>query len=227
MARCGKCGYSPATVEQVKACYQGEEDAHPPKVSDRFSDTGLRPVEEDEPFNPPTEKQVQYLLSLQEDRIIPDGYEPLTYGQAMLTERPDISSRIELLKYCQKKAGVTHGRSKWSMPEGRYALYSEAGPGYKTGSWKFYEVTRPTEGRWAGYTFIKLLIGAPGRYRKEQMSPAARNAALDEIEKDPKQAMVDYGLQSGVCGRCSSPLTDPDSLARGLGPICAGKTGWF
>jgi hypothetical protein len=30
----------------------------------------------------------------------------------------------------------------------------------------------------------------------------------------------------GTCGRCLRPLTDPASIARGLGPICAEKVDW-
>jgi hypothetical protein len=28
---------------------------------------------------------------------------------------------------------------------------------------------------------------------------------------------------SGTCGRCGRELTDPESIQRGLGPVCAGK----
>lgn len=224
--RCGKCGAEAASVDEVKACYGGVGDAHKP-LGDKFTDDGLKEVKEDEPFNPPSEKQVDYLLGLQDSRIHPEGYKPLTRGEAYLTERPDISSRIELLKYCQKKDAGSHQRKWENIPEGRYALYAEAGPGYKTGSWKFYQVDKPKEGRWAGYTFVKVLIGAPGSYRKESVGMSRAMDVLAAIDKDPKQAMVDYGLQSGVCGRCSSPLTDPDSLARGIGPKCAAKSGWF
>jgi hypothetical protein len=28
----------------------------------------------------------------------------------------------------------------------------------------------------------------------------------------------------GACGRCGRPLTDPESIQRGLGPICASKS---
>lgn len=223
--RCGKCGFQPATVDTVKACYAGEPNAHA-RPSDRFSDTGMRPVKEEEPFNPPSEEQVKYLMALQDERIIPQGYQVVTRGQALLMERPTVSSAIDVLKHSQKKDSGQRQKS-WDIPEGRYALYAEAGPGYKTGSWKFYQVDKPDQGRWKGYTFVKQLIGAPGSYRKLPIRFAGAQAILKEIEANPKQAMIDYGLQSGVCGRCSSPLTDPDSLARGIGPKCAAKSGWF
>lgn len=44
-----------------------------------------------------------------------------------------------------------------------------------------------------------------------------RHLAKNEM---PPQAEL---WHEGTCGRCSRPLTDPDSIARGLGPECAGK----
>lgn len=241
--RCGKCGVSPATVEEVRACYAGTVDAHP---NGKFSETGLKPVGDD-PMNPPSPKQVAYLLGLQEERVAPEGWVNKTEAEVWLMERPDVSSAIEVLKRCQRKPqGETRSPSsgsatsrEWTLPAGRYALY-EPGDDVvsysyvdrqdlvppRKGKWRFYQVDRPTEGRWAGYIFVKHLIGAPGQYRKEPVARDMRVPILEAIEKDPKQAMIDYGLQSGVCGRCSSPLTDPESLARGIGPICAGKMEW-
>jgi hypothetical protein len=48
-------------------------------------------------------------------------------------------------------------------------------------------------------------------------------AALLDIEKDPEAAAVLHGKLSGNCSVCGRDLTDPESVARGIGPICAGK----
>lgn len=48
-------------------------------------------------------------------------------------------------------------------------------------------------------------------------------AALDLIEKDPEAAAVLHGRASGRCSICNRDLTDPESIARGIGPICASK----
>ncbi len=37
----------------------------------------------------------------------------------------------------------------------------------------------------------------------------------DEAEESPEQAVK--------CARCGRVLTDPRSIARGMGPVCAGK----
>ena len=238
--RCGKCGREAASANEVRACYGGADQAH--GVSDKFTDSGMHEVSGDGPFNPPSEKQVDYLLGLQESRVLPDGYKAVTRGEAFLMERPTVSSAIELLKHCQKGDSGNRQKSWDNIPEGRYALYKpgpDDTPGAYSyvdrqdlvppsyGKWMFYQVDKPTEGRWKGYTFVKMLIGAPGSYRKESLKVGAAMKVLERINEDPKKAMLDYGLQSGVCGRCSSPLTDPDSLARGIGPKCAAKSGWF
>jgi hypothetical protein len=46
---------------------------------------------------------------------------------------------------------------------------------------------------------------------------------LLEIERDPEAAAVLYGKASGNCSICGRDLTDPESIERGIGPICAGK----
>lgn len=217
--RCGKCYATDVDVAHVKSCYGVQPQS-------RFNDSGLKPVV---PMRPVTERQKDYIMGLQEERVLPESYLVVERDALDTWESADAHSTINLLKTFPRKAATsTNTRKQWEMPEGRYALLHEFGTDSNPDSaWWFFQVDKPTEGRWKGYTFIKRLIGAPGAYRKIDMDERDRNFWLAAIEANPKQAMIDYGLQSGVCGRCASPLTDPDSLARGLGPICAGKTGWF
>lgn len=35
-----------------------------------------------------------------------------------------------------------------------------------------------------------------------------------------------FGRQFGVCGICGRTLTDPPSVARGIGPVCIKRLGW-
>jgi hypothetical protein len=43
---------------------------------------------------------------------------------------------------------------------------------------------------------------------------------------DPLAAAVAHGRLTGNCAICSRPLTDRESVGRGIGPICAEKFGW-
>jgi hypothetical protein len=175
------------------------------------------------PMWPASQKQIEYVLNLQADRMLPDDYKVKDVIDLERMERDEVSSLINLLKTFTRRDSGSHIKP-FKMPAGRYALQGSSAE--SASEWRFYEVTKPTEGRWSGYTFIKRLIGAPGAYRKIDIAMHERMKLLDRIEADPKQAMVDYGLQSGVCGKCHSPLSDPVSLERGIGPICFGKLGW-
>jgi len=46
------------------------------------------------------------------------------------------------------------------------------------------------------------------------------------VSSDPKQAAVAYGMKFGACSICGRALTDSDSIARGIGPICAENYGF-
>ena len=46
------------------------------------------------------------------------------------------------------------------------------------------------------------------------------------VSSDPKQAAVAYGMKFGACSVCGRALTDSDSIARGIGPICAENYGF-
>ena len=85
-----------------------------------------------------------------------------------------------------------------SVPAGRYALV-------ENGTVKFYKVDRPTEGRWAGYVFLKQQAGDEfhkvfGTHRREYI--------LEAIAADVRGATERYGRELGVCGVCGRTLTD-------------------
>lgn len=60
----------------------------------------------------------------------------------------------------------------------------------------------------------------------------AKQAHRDTITKvealavDPKAAAIQHGKLTGSCSVCSRTLTDPESVARGIGPVCAERMGW-
>jgi hypothetical protein len=71
--------------------------------------------------------------------------------------------------------------------------------------------------------------GAKGfatKIRTAGLDAAEIKAALDAIEADPKAALQAHGLATGSCGCCSRELTDPESISRGIGPICWAKGGF-
>lgn len=51
-------------------------------------------------------------------------------------------------------------------------------------------------------------------------------AAVLRIAENPKEAAVRWGKKTGRCSCCGRELTDPNSIAAGIGPICATKWGF-
>lgn len=50
--------------------------------------------------------------------------------------------------------------------------------------------------------------------------------ALVEIAANPKAMATKYGQQTGTCSCCGAELTNPVSIAAGIGPICAARWGF-
>jgi len=62
--------------------------------------------------------------------------------------------------------------------------------------------------------------------RASGINPAALLPLLAEVERDPKEAAIAYGRKTGRCSICGRDLTDPESVARGIGPICLQLLSW-
>ncbi len=103
------------------------------------------------------------------------------------------------------------------VPAGRYAVEHE-------GVLKFYRVDKPTEGRWAGFTFLKVQAS-------DELHPIKnfdyKRTILTEIAIDPKAASERYGQELGHCGICGRTLTDEESRAIGIGPVCRSNSDWY
>lgn len=89
---------------------------------------------------------------------------------------------------------------------------------------RFFRVDAPQRGKWAGAVFLKEQAGDD----LYPVKPVAReeniiNALLGNV----KAALKRYGLELGSCGICGRTLTDEESRALGIGPVCAAKAmGW-
>jgi hypothetical protein len=98
-----------------------------------------------------------------------------------------------------------------TVDAGHYAVEHE-------GVLKFYRVTKPTEGRWAGYTFLDV-------YASDERHPirnrSTKNEILGLIAADP-DAGPRYGREIGSCYVCNRTLTDETSRHLGIGPVCRG-----
>lgn len=121
-----------------------------------------------------------------------------------------VSAKITWLKD-QPKLATTRTPVP-DVPAGRYAVTGEQD------QIVFLKVDRPTEGQYAGRTFVKVQAGDDFH----RMPLPVAKALLAKILADgPKAASIRYGQELGVCGVCGRTLTDETSRAEGIGPKCA------
>jgi hypothetical protein len=104
-----------------------------------------------------------------------------------------------------------------AVPEGRYAVTGN------DGTTDFYVVEIPTAGKWAGFVFLSQQISDDYVAVK---NPKTKATILAKIAQDPKAASIRYGQELGKCGVCNKTLTDNESIAAGIGPVCAKNMGW-
>jgi hypothetical protein len=65
-----------------------------------------------------------------------------------------------------------------------------------------------------------------GHFVKSFACDPISDERVREVLRDPKAAAIAYGRETGRCSICNRELTDPQSVAAGIGPICANNYGW-
>lgn len=65
-----------------------------------------------------------------------------------------------------------------------------------------------------------------GKFFRSRECSEAQEADFRTIAADPKEAAIRYGRLTGSCACCGRLLTNKESIARGIGPICAEQFGF-
>ena len=175
-----------------------------------------------------TDKQTSYLRSLLESREMPADsgvtadrlHQYITDGKIT---KLCASQWIRFMKGQPEGQKIpTQANDFPNVPAGRYALraLNVSALGNEI---LFYKIDRPTEGKWAGRLFVKRMESDEEILVKDTMQ---RSRILARIAEDPEGASALYGREIGCCGICNKTLTNDESRARGIGPVCAGKVGW-
>jgi hypothetical protein len=186
----------------------------------------------------PTEKQTAFLRSLLAER---EGVQAAELVRATLNAHREngtlskavvstaIGHLLDIPKATVKAGPVAEHRPGnvdlsvlEGLPAGRYFVAET-----------FVRVDRPAKGNWAGFVFVKRQPYGPDTdgVRCALLNPAAGTAKVDEgyrhlldaLLEDPKAAAVEFGHRTGSCCVCGRTLTDPESIAKGIGPICEGR----
>lgn len=224
--KCGNCQHTHESVEAVKACYASgththdhgtfvqEEDLLPCEVA-ALASGKVAPSTFQAPAITP--KQENFLNSLLAERPMFRDVENLFPDNVAKMTKAEASIKIgEVLKVA-KEATVAKAADA-SVPEGiadgYYAIDID-------GTVKFYRVDMPTEGKWAGRTFLSVQASDEFHAIRNAATRGTVLAAI--VAQGVKESMVRYGLLIGRCGVCNRTLTDETSRAMGIGPVCREK----
>lgn len=115
-----------------------------------------------------------------------------------------------------------------TLPSGDLYVAVENAEGHLT----FMLIARPSEGKWAGWSFVRQYLGGQGVAGKigSQKPGAAYHgqwaSLIAKVLDDPKAAAQRFASELGRCYVCGRDLTDDESRALGIGPVCRGKGGF-
>ena len=87
-------------------------------------------------------------------------------------------------------------------------------------------VTSQTEKEEGNYGMQPKFLGKVTRTSLDSRLSDTVKETIMAAANDPLTAAIRYGKLSGECSCCGRTLTDPQSIDRGIGPICAEKFGW-
>lgn len=133
----------------------------------------------------------------------------LTFSRASETINALKTLRAELRLSKQASTSDAAAPKRPEVPEGRYAVETDEG------HLAFYQVEVSSKG------FFTVYLQTSDELRKMAWSTA--QGVLVKIEKDPKAASIRYGQELGVCGVCNRTLTNEESRAKGIGPVCESR----
>ena len=108
------------------------------------------------------------------------------------------------------------------LPAGRYAV-----PG--SDSRLKIKIEKPAApSKYAGWVFVKdaAEYGHGNNYGRQAPGKTYTGKIQSELKAilgDPKAAAAAYGKLTGTCGVCGRHLEDAESIARGIGPVCASR----
>jgi len=75
-----------------------------------------------------------------------------------------------------------------------------------------------------GGEYMGKIVG--GKFIASRECPAEVAEQVVALVGDPQGTAEAHGLRTGHCCICSRELTDPVSVARGIGPVCGARFGW-
>ena len=144
-----------------------------------------------------TEKQVQFIARLVEEREIPP-----TGSARLLLEMWEFDKTRETATVLIDALMALPRVEKAPAPSGLHVLDGE--------------VYRVVVSRDSGRPYALRLVEAPGAF---EYAPGAVRRLSEDTMMTLDEAR-DYGVRYGVCAACGRTLTNPESIEYGIGPVC-------
>lgn len=145
-----------------------------------------------------------------------DMYTNLSKGKVLSV--PQIRGILNCLRaqiLASQKAQDSKPQDSHNVPSNRYAVTIE-------GKLRFFKVNNVEAGKWEGWVFVEELFGSQGSFNHVAIKGKAKFDILKAIAQD-EDSLARFGQELGICGMCASPLTDEESRAIGIGPVCRNK----
>lgn len=200
--KCGHCHGYHDSVADIRGC------AMRPKMAATTTVTVASP--------PITEPQRVYLTDLMAQKVWPVEVPEIgPEGVAKLTKMAAGQLITIMINQPKKPQAMAIPES---IPDGRYAYLND-----ELGKIVFYRVVTARDGVTRK---VQKVLGSPGDFRYVVTTKTEADKFIQAIVGDPGFASQLFGTAVGACGVCGSPLTDPESIRLGIGPICAKKYDW-
>lgn len=202
--KCGKCRGTHDSVAGVRACYGAVRTEHKTVDDGLFADVpdqwGIQKAARDH--------EAQRNIRRQAGRD--------AYGRAATTDHPEgVVATLQGLR-AQVKAEMHE-----MFPTVHKLRVAAVLPG-EGDRVRFFQIEIPTRGHWTGKVFVKEQA-SDDFHSVRSVDRQVR--ILREVLRDLRAAVELYGREIGCCGMCHRTLTDEESRARGIGPVCLDKIG--
>lgn len=133
---------------------------------------------------------------------------------------------IETMINSAKKTGLKHPRITIETPDGDRIQISMAGTKSRyAGSLNVTDGGSFGSNVWYGRVSKGTFVMNTGLAESNPRELARVAGFLVRLADNPTETISAYGKRSGYCACCNRKLTDPESLARGVGPVCASNFG--
>jgi hypothetical protein len=173
--------------------------------------------------NAPTFKQIEYFKALVAGKQLTDDQRKRLLESLPLATKRSVTDSIQWLTglpwtprvFVPRPAQTPYVGPRPVTPKIDQGYYAIVDPADQV--LKFYQVRVPKQGRWVGYVFVSQVSGENHFSIRDKQE---REKILGEILKNPVEALKRFGKEIGQCGHCRKQLTDAESRAFGIGPVC-------